>query len=221
MLQWVFDGFLLGIFFFSATIGKCCHPQNPSMSTVVECLNEFCNISSQQVSLQKSSLYFSRGVDDALAERIALIAQIPITTDLGKYLGIPSIHGRAHLGIFQPLLDRVGERIEEWKARYLSYVGRCTLAQSVLQATALYLMQTTLLLIIIYNCEVPTPGPTRRWSPSSPPGSLDGSPHSLGYPPAHRVSFASAGIRTRHQELKVLRESQSTNGEGEFVLRKL
>ena len=31
--------------------------------------------------------------------------------------------------------------------------------------------------------------------------------HSLGYPPAHRVSFASAGIRTRHQELKVLREA--------------
>ena len=57
------------------------------------------------------------------------------------------------------------------------------------------------------NCEVPTPGPTRRWSPSSPPGSLDDSPHSLGYPPAHRVSFASAGIRTRHQELKVLREA--------------
>ena len=58
-----------------------------------------------------------------------------------------------------------------------------------------------------FYCEVPTPGPTRMWSPSSPPGSLDGSPHSLEYPPAHRVSFASAGIRTRHQELKVLREA--------------
>ena len=58
-----------------------------------------------------------------------------------------------------------------------------------------------------FYCEVPTPGPTHRWSPSSPPGSLDGSPHSLGYPPAHRVSFASAGIQTRHQELKVLREA--------------
>ena len=58
-----------------------------------------------------------------------------------------------------------------------------------------------------FYCEVPTPGPTHRWSPSSPPGSLDGSPHSLGYPPAHRVSFASVGIRTRHQELKVLREA--------------
>ena len=58
-----------------------------------------------------------------------------------------------------------------------------------------------------FYCEVPTRGPTRRWSPSSPPGSLDGSPHSLGYPPAHRVSFASAGIQTRHQELKVLREA--------------
>ena len=58
-----------------------------------------------------------------------------------------------------------------------------------------------------FYCEVPTPGPTRRWSPSSPPGSLDGSPHSHGYPPAHRVSFASAEIRTRHQELKVLREA--------------
>ena len=62
-------------------------------------------------------------------------------------------------------------------------------------------------LLPTFYCEVPTPGPTHRWSPSSPPGSLDGSPHSLGYPPAHRVSFASAGIRTRHQELKVLREA--------------
>ena len=61
--------------------------------------------------------------------------------------------------------------------------------------------------LVPFYCEVPTPGPTRRWSPSSPPGSLDGSPHSHGYPPAQRVSFASARIRTRHQELKVLREA--------------
>ena len=38
-------------------------------------------------------------------------------------------------------------------------------------------------------------------------GGCHSSPHSLGYPPSHRVSFASAGIRTRHQELKVLREA--------------
>ena len=59
------------------------------MSTIEECLNELCLIYGQKVSLQKSNLFFSRGVDKARAEKIASIAQIPITTDLGKYIGDP------------------------------------------------------------------------------------------------------------------------------------
>ena len=57
------------------------------MSTIEECLNEFCLIYGQKVSLQKSNLFFSRGVVKALVEKIASVAQIPITTNLENTLG--------------------------------------------------------------------------------------------------------------------------------------
>ena len=54
-------------------------------------------------------------------------------------------------------------------------------------------------------------------------GGCYSSPHSLGYPPTHMVSFSSVGIRTRHQELKVLREAslQPTELLAQFVARML
>ena len=84
------------------------------INIVMDCLNLFCQASRQQVSLQKSSIFFSKNVDPTLVTNISSISGIPTTSNLGKYLGAPSIHGRTHQGLFQPILDKIGARLEGW-----------------------------------------------------------------------------------------------------------
>ena len=73
-------------------------------------------------------------------------------------------------------------------SRSSSEAEKCAMANTVAELTWLTYILSDLRISLpslptLYcdniSCEVPTPGLTLRWSPSSPPGSLDGSPHSL------------------------------------------
>lgn len=78
------------------------------IQTVRRCLDKFEAISGQRVSLQKSQIHFSRNVKPEVARKISQIAGIEQTDDLGKYLGVPSIHRRISASLFTPM-------IENWK----------------------------------------------------------------------------------------------------------
>ncbi|CAN1753238.1 Putative ribonuclease H protein At1g65750 [Linum perenne] len=70
---------------------------------------------------------------------------IQLTQDLGRYLGIPIIHGRTTSSTFTEILVQMDSKLSGWKSKTLSLVGRVTLAQSVLAAIPAYAMQTSLL----------------------------------------------------------------------------
>ena len=63
------------------------------MNVIKQCLDLFCTMSGQKVSLQKSSIRFSNGVTPEEAKIISNMVGIPTSLNLGKYLGTPSIHG--------------------------------------------------------------------------------------------------------------------------------
>ncbi|CAL1375704.1 unnamed protein product [Linum trigynum] len=71
--------------------------------------------------------------------------QIPMTQDLGKYLGVPVLHGRVTKHAYKYIIDRIDQRIAGWKAEDLSLAGRVTLAISVLNAIPSYVIQTSVL----------------------------------------------------------------------------
>ncbi|XP_073051702.1 uncharacterized protein [Primulina eburnea] len=112
---------------------------------IMECLNKFCTSSGQRVNFQKSHIFFSRNVSATVANDISSTSGIPLTTDLGRYLGVPSIHRRVTNNLFKKVLDRVKSRLEGWQTKYLSFAGRKVLVQSVLNAIPLYSMHTNLL----------------------------------------------------------------------------
>lgn len=60
----------------------------------MSCLKNFYESLGQSISLQKSNLAFSKGVDENLASHITAIAQIPAVTILGKYIGLPFYDGK-------------------------------------------------------------------------------------------------------------------------------
>ena len=119
-------------------------------TTISNCLSLFCTLYGQKVNLNKSSVYFSQGVEEERKECTSSLLGT-ISTSLKKYLGVPSFTGRVHSGLFQQMVDRVGERLEGWKTKLLTLAGRGVLAQSALTTISLYMMQSTLLPVSICN----------------------------------------------------------------------
>ncbi|XP_031115795.1 uncharacterized protein LOC116019654 [Ipomoea triloba] len=112
---------------------------------MIDCLNKFCSSSGQKVSFLKSQLFVSPNTANSLADDISRIMSILITKELGKYLGVPSLHGRVNKSTFAAVEERITTKLQGWKTKYLSLAGRHVLAQSVLSSIPYYLMQTSLL----------------------------------------------------------------------------
>lgn len=66
---------------------------------------------------------------------------VPVTSDLGKYLGVRIFHRKTTATNFSELLDKVHYRLAGWKRKLLSFAARLTLVKSVLTTIPTYLMQ--------------------------------------------------------------------------------
>jgi len=64
------------------------------------------------------------------------------TDDFGRYLRVPTLHGRVTSAKFQDVITRVENRLAGWKAKCLSLAGRLTLIQSTITAIPAYVMQS-------------------------------------------------------------------------------
>ncbi|XP_019157950.1 PREDICTED: uncharacterized protein LOC109154673 [Ipomoea nil] len=113
------------------------------LSVIQQCLSRFCEASGQKISLSKSQVFFSRNTSPDVATAISATLNIPVTTNLGRYLGVPSVHGRVTQATFSRLLDRVMMRLEGWRSKTLSFARRVAMAKTVLSAIPMYTMKTT------------------------------------------------------------------------------
>jgi len=109
---------------------------------MMKCLLEFCQASGQKISLEKSKVYFSPNTNAATIAEICSILNMPATADFGRYLGVPTLHGRVTNAHYQDVIKRVENRLAGWKAKCLSMAGRLTLIQSTINAIPAYVMQT-------------------------------------------------------------------------------
>ena len=60
------------------------------------------------------------------------------TTQFEKYLGLPPVIGRAKKRVFNDIKDRVWRRLQGWKEKLLSQVGREILIKAVIQSIPTY-----------------------------------------------------------------------------------
>ncbi|XVF02613.1 hypothetical protein REPUB_Repub04eG0190100 [Reevesia pubescens] len=70
---------------------------------------------------------------------------IPLTDNLGTYLGVPIIHSRVKKETYAPLVYKVFKKLAGWKGKVLRPAGRRTLIQSTSPAIPLHTMQSSLL----------------------------------------------------------------------------
>ncbi|CAN1121487.1 Putative ribonuclease H protein At1g65750 [Linum perenne] len=109
------------------------------------CLDRFCSASGQAVSREKSVIFCSKNTNRHTSLLVSLLLGMPLSQDLGRYLGVPILHERITSHTYQDILDRIDKRLAGWKVKSLSLAGRVTLAQSVLAAVPAYAMQTSVL----------------------------------------------------------------------------
>jgi hypothetical protein len=59
------------------------------MQCVVDILATFCQLSGQQVSKEKTSIFFSNNTSRRLRDKLVRVSGYRETNTLGKYLGVP------------------------------------------------------------------------------------------------------------------------------------
>lgn len=77
--------------FGQATIKNC--------NTIMKVMHEFCDISGLRVNSHKSKLYVSPNVERRYAKELSTKCGIPLTSELGKYPGVPLLMAELAEGI--------------------------------------------------------------------------------------------------------------------------
>lgn len=109
-----------------------------SLGNIQSILNWYCSILSQKINLAKSDLFYSPNMPKYCQESIARSLNVNLVQHPSKYLGINFKLIGNRIADFQFLIDKLNSKLQGWKARLLSQVGRTTLISSVLQSLPLY-----------------------------------------------------------------------------------
>lgn len=78
-------------------------------------VSAYCRASRQQVSLQKSTVYFGANTPMTLAHKLSSILEMLIVEDSGVYLGFPTMWGRTKADALAFIKNRVLAKLMGWK----------------------------------------------------------------------------------------------------------
>lgn len=104
----------LSYLFFADDLLLFSNANRKCVDTINSVLVEFCKVSGQAVSQEKSSIFFFKKVKEQEANILSATISIPHTSDLGKYLGVPILHNRITKRTYQYLVDRVFAKLNSW-----------------------------------------------------------------------------------------------------------
>lgn len=115
------------------------------ISIIMGCISKFSKQLGLSINLAKSTIFCSPNTCDMLKRRIGDLAKIPVTHNMGKYLGIPILQKRVSKNTFAYILENMTRKLASWKTETLSLAGRRVLTQSALASIPVYTMQAMVL----------------------------------------------------------------------------
>jgi len=109
---------------------------------VGEVLQNYCTMSGQKVNINKSHVIFGTGVAHLECIKIKKKLQMSQANCPIPYLGVNIGMKRLPLSAYNPMLERIRNKLSSWKARALSFSSKAILVQSVIQSIPVYLMSS-------------------------------------------------------------------------------
>lgn len=119
-----------------------CRANANEATNMMKCFNTYCQWSSQQANLEKTSILFSKTIPRQIIKDILNINGFK---QMGKntiYLGNSFVLSRNKTKEFGKLKDRVQQKLEGWNKNLISKAGKITLIKAVVQAIPTYSMST-------------------------------------------------------------------------------
>lgn len=74
----------------------------------------------QQINRSKTTIFFSKSTSEEIRDQIKLALGVSEIKQYEKYLGLPSLLGRNKKASFNYTKERVWNKIEGWKEKFLS-----------------------------------------------------------------------------------------------------
>lgn len=110
------------------------------ITIIMNCLKGFSARSGLNINLSKSSIFCSPNTNNRLRRRLGEMFGIPVTNNLGKYLGVPILQKRVSRRSFDYIMEGMHNKLSNWKMGTLSLAGRRVLVQSSLATMPVYTM---------------------------------------------------------------------------------
>jgi len=102
-------------------------------------LNIFSSASGMEVNLAKSNFFFFN-TNIAIQKNISIILGFQRDSLPSKYLGVPLMTRPLHKSIWEPLINKLHDKVSKWTIRCLNLTGRLVLTKAVLQAVPIFML---------------------------------------------------------------------------------
>ncbi|XP_074304735.1 uncharacterized protein LOC141639525 [Silene latifolia] len=120
------------IFFVRATIQEA--------DVVNDILRKYEAASGQLVSLEKTTVVFSRGVIRGQRDAVSARLGVEEVREHARYLGLPTVVGRSKKVITDIIRDKLSKRLQGWREKILSRAGKEVLIKAVANSLTTYVM---------------------------------------------------------------------------------
>jgi hypothetical protein len=133
-------GFGLSHLFFADDSLLFCRANQEEWHNLFQVMNTYEKASGQQLNAAKTSCFFSKNKRDEFREFIRSSAGVSSTTGFERYLGRAVLVGRSKMKTFAGICGKVKKKLDGWKEKFLSQVGKEILIKAVIQAIPTYSM---------------------------------------------------------------------------------
>ncbi|XP_074271816.1 uncharacterized protein LOC141595750 [Silene latifolia] len=103
-------------------------------------LRQYEMASGQLVSLDKTTVSFSKGVTEDRRGSVAERLGVSVVEEQARYLGLPTVIGRSKKVITDIIRDKLCKRLQGWRGKILSRAGKEVLIKAVANSLPTYVM---------------------------------------------------------------------------------